>query len=81
MNQLAARKNLIVAKADLHRQLFSLEHHRLQQRLNVSQLMAGNSRWWLVGGAVVAAVVFRPKWRTLAGWLPTLVTAWRTFGR
>ncbi|MEO7415283.1 MAG: hypothetical protein ABIZ81_18215 [Opitutaceae bacterium] len=81
MNDLAARKQAILAQADLHRQVFALERMQLEERWAAAHVLAGRSRWWLVGGGVVASLLFKPGWRNLMGLAPTLWSAWRAFRR
>lgn len=77
MNDLATRKRLLVAQANLHRELLSLERARLGTRLETAGSFLDQNRWWLIGGAVVVGVLSVRHWRGLAQWLPTLVTTWR----
>ena len=77
MNDLAARKQLLIAQADLHRQLLALECSQLRGRWEKTSSFVEQNRWWLVGGAAIAGVLSVRHWRGLAQWLPALVTMWR----
>ena len=77
LSNLRARKQLILAEADLHRQLLTLERLRWEQRgAKVQQLVAGK-RWFLLGGALVIGVVLARRWNGLARWLPTAIATTR----
>lgn len=77
MNALVTRKRLLVAQADLHRQLLTLELARLDARREAAGSWVDQNRWWLIGGAALGGVLFARNGRGLAQWLPTLVSAWR----
>lgn len=77
MNDLATRNRLLVAQADLHRQLVTMERTRLGARWETAGSFLDQNRWWLIGGAALGGVLFVRNWRGLAQWLPMLVTTWR----
>ena len=77
LNELRARKELILAEADLHRQLLKLERLRWEQRGAEAQQLMGEKRWWLLAGAAVAGVVLARRWSGLAKWLPTAIATTR----
>lgn len=81
MNELAARKRLIVAQADLHRQLLALERRHLQERWAPVRRFAGRNRWWLLAGAVAGGLVLARGWRGWIGRLPAVLAAWRALQR
>ncbi|MGO8836242.1 MAG: hypothetical protein ACLQAH_04725 [Limisphaerales bacterium] len=72
MNDLTARKRLIIAQADLHRQVIELECQRVVQRLDRTQDFVHQKRWWLLGGAAVGGLLLAPRWRRFLGWLPLI---------
>lgn len=77
MNDLANRKRLLAAQADLHRAVVGLECARWQGRLNAAGSFTSNNRWWLAGGALVVGVLLTRHWRSFVHWLPTVTTVWR----
>lgn len=81
VNELTARKELIVAESDLHRQVVRLERARWQQRGAAAREFAGRHRWWLLGGAVIGGAVLARRWRALAGLLPVALAAMRALRR
>lgn len=81
LNELAARKQLLVAQADLHRQLLSMEVARLGTTRLGSNEFVSRHRWWLLGGAVVVGTVLTRYWRGFAQWLPPAFSVARTFLR
>ena len=70
MNNLTARKRLIIAQADLHRQAVELECRRILQRVEQTQDFVQQKRWWLLGGAAVGGILLAPRWRRFLGLLP-----------
>ncbi len=79
MNDLADRKRLLVAQADLHRTILQAEVARCQSRLDAARqgLKAGGP--WLAAGSAVAGLLLARKWRSVAGWIPTALAAWRWY--
>ncbi|MDO8539319.1 MAG: hypothetical protein Q7S40_02680 [Opitutaceae bacterium] len=75
MNELAARKALIVAQADLHRQLIAFERVKLQGRHDAARAFVEQNRWWLLGGAIVAGLLLARHRRELVDWAPTVIAA------
>lgn len=79
MNDLAARKRLLIAKADLHRSLIGLECQQLRGRWDSASDLVQGKRWWLVGGAcVVGGLLLTRPGRGLIRWLPTVIATWRS---
>jgi hypothetical protein len=72
MNNLAARKRLIIAQAGLHRQVIEQECRRILQRVEQTQDFVQQKRWWLLGGAAVGGLLLAPRWRRWLAWLPTI---------
>jgi len=79
MNDLIARKRLIIAQADLYRQRIGLERQRLCQRVDQTRDFVRQNRWWLVGGAIASGVLLAPKNRGWLGWLPLVSKLLRIF--
>ena len=79
MNELAERKRLLLAQADLHRTILQAELARCQTRLDAARqgIRAGGP--WLAAGSAVAGLLLARKWRTVAGWVPTALAAWRWY--
>lgn len=76
LRDLAGRRRLLVAQADLHRHLIAVEHFNLESRLDDARARIHGNRWWLVAGAVgVGFLVVRH--RRFGRWLRSAVTAWR----
>ena len=77
MNELAQRKQQLVAEAELHRSIIALEHLRLSERSAALREAVAEKRWWWVAGAAAAG------WLTargdLARWLPVLMDAAQSF--
>ena len=81
MNDLAARKRLLVAQAGLHRQLLELEGRRVLQRVDRARDFVHRNRWWLLGGAVAGGVLLAPKRRGFLEMLPRIPELLRLFRR
>jgi ElaB/YqjD/DUF883 family membrane-anchored ribosome-binding protein len=79
MKNLAAHKRLIIAQADLHRQVIEQERQRLRQRVGQTRDFVRKNRWWLVGGAIASGFVLAPKKRGWLGWLPLASKLLRIF--
>ena len=79
MNNLAARKRLLIAQADLHRQLIGYERQQLHDQWNAAFSFTQHKRWWVVGGAMVGGALLTRRGRGLARWLPTVIATWRAF--
>lgn len=77
LSDLRARKELILAEADLHRQLLTLESLRWQRRGAEAQQFVAGKRWWVLGGALVVGVLLARRWNGLAQWLPAAIATTR----
>ncbi len=75
LTELAAHKRLLVAEADLHRELISLAGFSLKSRVDETRGRIRANRWWWLAGAAGAGVLTARS--PLARWLPAVVTAWR----
>ena len=78
MNDFAARKRLLIAQADLHRQLVAVERLRLEGRWHAAHNFGDRNRWWLLAGAIAGGVLLARDGRGLVRWLPILIATWRT---
>ena len=80
MNDLAERRRLLVAEADLHRGLIRLERENLRARLGELQaareLVATSHPLLITGGAVAGLLAVRYS-RQLTDWIPAALTALR----
>jgi hypothetical protein len=81
MNDLTARKRLIITQADLHRQVIELECQRILQRVGQTQDLVHQKRWWLLGGAAIGGFLLAPRWRGVLGWLPMIPDLLRRFSK
>ncbi|PTX98591.1 hypothetical protein [Opitutus sp. ER46] len=83
MNELAARKQLLIAESDLHRQMLATSTAQLRQGWSsVSGLaggLGGGSRWLLLGGLALGGFLAVRHWRSLLRWAPSVLGAWRMF--
>ena len=52
LNDLATRKRLLVAQADLHRAGVGVARTRLSGSCPAARGFASQHRWWLIGGSV-----------------------------
>lgn len=84
LSALAERKNLLIAEADLHRQVVQLESGRLSEQAETA-CSFWKRRGWIIGGAAVAAgfLLTRGRGRALGalGWLSSAWTVVRKFLR
>ena len=73
MNELAERKQQLLAEAELHRSVIALERLRLTERSAALRETIAEKRWWWVAGAAAAG------WLTargdLARYLPLVMDA------
>lgn len=81
LNALTARKRLIIARSDLHRQLLEVERERCGMRGGSAHGHLDRHRWWLLAGAVAGGVLVARRWRNFAAWIPGALAVWRAFRR
>lgn len=81
MNELLARKELLLAQSELHRQLLAAEWEQCRQRSGAARALVGRSRWLLLGGLVLGGVLVARRWRSVVVWLPTVLTTLRALRR
>jgi hypothetical protein len=73
MNDLTARKGLLIAQSDRHRQSIELEYQRVLHRRGRTQDFIYQNRWWLLGGAAVGGFLLARRWRRgFLGLLPLI---------
>lgn len=82
MPSIEERKRLIVLQADLHRALLHGEIVAIRERLAGFDSMREKVRHaspWLGLAAAVGGLLAARNWRSVAGWIPTALAAWRWF--
>ena len=77
LNELATRKRLLVAQADLHRSVAAVSYLELRTRLGTAQEAMQSNRWWLFSGLAATGLVLGGQWRKLARWTPLALATWR----
>ncbi len=77
LTELAKRKRLLVAQADLHRSVAAVSYLGLRTRLGTAQDAVQSNRWWLFAGLAGVGLVLGGQWRTLARWAPVALASWR----
>ena len=77
MMSLSARKRLLIAQADLHRQFIGLECRHVGQRMEGAQDFIQQKRWLLWGGAAIGGLVLASRWRGVLSLLPDVWRIWR----
>jgi hypothetical protein len=80
MTELAERKRALLQEAELHRQVLTLEALNLEARTLVARETMVRHKWWLLGGGALAAgVLLARRPRRLLDFLPTILSALRSF--
>jgi len=79
MKDLAARKQSLVAQAELHRQVIGVECSQLHQRWTVARSIGERNRWWVLAAVGVGGWLLASRKRNVIEWLPTLLAVWRGF--
>jgi hypothetical protein len=80
LNGLRERKRLLILQSDLHRALLRSECVSASERLrwlNEARDKVRSASPWLAVGAGIAGLVAASRGRTVAKWIPTVLTAWR----
>lgn len=70
LKELAARKQLLLAQANLHRELLGFERLQFAHQTTVATTFLGRHRYWLLGGALVGGFLLARKRGGLVAWLP-----------
>ncbi|MFM1769927.1 MAG: hypothetical protein RJA22_2456 [Verrucomicrobiota bacterium] len=83
LHELAERKRLLVAEAELHRSLIQAEVTRCHARLETAREGMRVGGPWLAAGSALGGILLARKWRNLTSVLPTalpsLLAAWRWY--
>jgi hypothetical protein len=80
LTELAERKRLLVAQADLHRAILRAEGVRVRSRFNwISEARekVGAAGPWLALGAGALGILAARRWRNVVRWIPTALAIWR----
>jgi len=77
VNDLADRKRLLIAQAELHRQIILIERFRVQQRLDLARDRLQANRWWLMGGVALAGWLTTRRFGSLLKLVPAGMGVWR----
>ena len=77
MNHLAARKQLLVREAKLHREIIALERLNIGETVNRTRDNLQSNRWWLIGGFACAGWLLSGRLAGIAKWMPAAMTAAR----
>lgn len=84
LDNLAGRKRLLIAEADLNRRLIGAECAHLRSRLgwlkDAGRQLSASGPWLAAGGALAGLLAAR-RWRKVARWIPTALAGWRWFRR
>jgi hypothetical protein len=75
MNDLAARKQLLLRQSQLYRELFALERQSFAESADNLREQFQAKRWWLIGGVAVVGWLFAKRLGGIARWLPTALAA------
>jgi hypothetical protein len=68
---------MILAQADLHRELLQWEGRQIRERITATTDRVRSHQWWLLGGAAVVGLVLTRGGGGFLRWLPLAATAWR----
>lgn len=77
MNDFAEQKRVLLARADVHRQIIEIERFRLQQRIDDARERFHANRWWILGGIAATGWLTTRKSTSLFRLVPAAMTAWR----
>ena len=81
MNQLAARKQLLVREAKLHREILALEGLNIRETVDRTRVNLQSNRWWLIGGFACAGWLLSGRLAGISRWIPAATTAARIVQR
>lgn len=80
LNDLDARKRLVLSRADLHREVLTFARDELHGRMDATHEFVERHRWWLIGGALAGGAILARGWRGLnSSALPTILGVLRGF--
>jgi hypothetical protein len=79
MNELAARKKLLIRQSQLYREILALERQTFAEsaddiRENIREQFQ-TKRWWLIGGVACLGWLFAKRFGGVTRWLPTALAA------
>lgn len=77
MNHLAARKQLLVREAKLHREILALERLNIRETIDRTRENLQSNRWWLIGGFACVGWLLSGRLAGIAKWMPAAMTAAR----
>lgn len=77
MNHLAARKQLLVREAKLHREILALEGLNIRESVDRTRATLQANRWWLIGGIACVGWLLSGRLSGIARWVPAARTALR----
>ena len=77
MNQLAARKQLLVREAKLHREILALEGLNIRETVDRTRANLQANRWWLIGGFACVGWLLSGRLAGISRWMPAAMTAAR----
>ena len=75
INDLAARKLLLVRQAEIYREILTLERLNMKASIVNSGTQLLSHRWWLIGGLACASWMFSSKLSGIARWVPVVLKA------
>jgi hypothetical protein len=79
LDDLAARKQVLILESDLQRGIIALEFAALRARADAARSQVRGLWPWLVGGSVLAGLLALRRWQPVARWMPAALAAWRWF--
>lgn len=75
MNDLAARKELLIRQSQLYREILALERQSFAESADNLREQLQAKRWWLIGGVACFGWLFANRLGGIARWLPTALAA------
>jgi hypothetical protein len=77
VNDLAARKLLLVRQAQLYREILALERLSISETLDNVRGQLQSRRWWLIGGVACVGWLLSGRLSGIARWVPAALSAMR----
>jgi len=75
VNDLAARKLLLVREAQIHREIIAVERMSIKESVDHARLQVSTHRWLLIGGLACAGWLLSSKLSGIARWVPIALKA------
>jgi hypothetical protein len=79
LNDLAARKQLLLLEADLHRGIIGIEYQSLRGRfvplMDIGGQFSSRNPWY-IGGSALAGLFAMRHWRKVVRWMPQALALW-----